>query len=192
MKIYYLLLIVILHSSCIKIIGLRNANEKYTRNINKTCNRYKIPISDNYILDTAKYNYIQSKYINENSNYQQPLQIIVFDKNKTKITSLINCNVGGFPFLKWNRFNNFNQVPINQGKFTFSENKITKDEIDNCISSNLKKVPQADFDFYYYIFWSRTTHRNTIRLIKMMKENLKTSGSLNVKVHYVFVDKLYL
>ena len=85
----------------------------------KQGSKYNIPAKDAYVLDSGYVNFIFSldsvRYQKESHNHFQPLQALYYDQTGHLISFHINCNAGGFPNLKWNRFGAFDEfIPKQQ------------------------------------------------------------------------------
>lgn len=115
-------------------------------------------------------------------NMMQPLQIIFFKDRKVQ-SHLINCIVGGFPNLKWNRYHTFDSLPY--VNFPVMETKVSLDSILNYVQPS----PQIGTnDNICIVFWNNWMGRQSEILIKYSKDPKVTE---NYKVLYINNDNFY-
>jgi hypothetical protein len=112
------------------------------------------------------------------------------------VANLTDCNIGGFPILKWNRFKGMKSIPIKQGFFYTTPVFLFKNELDHISSqvgdeSHFKSA--QDPSYFYYILWSRVLFRNSKRMIKQVNKNLKIAKSKNIpiEVKFIFSDSMF-
>lgn len=186
-------------SSCFTVIGMRNEKEISVPRIQKLAKRFQVPINDLYRVKAVKYDsLITLKNITgkDKDNIEQPNQIIVFDNKEQNLAYLINCNIGGFPYLKWNRFGGMDSLPIRQCKFYDLPVKLSLAELNSIIepmNQSASSQIDNDVDYYYYIFWSRILFRNSKKMIKTVNQNLiqAKKNNINIKVFYIFSDTMF-
>jgi hypothetical protein len=122
-KLLYLIILFGSLQSCTPIIlktfGMKKMKVLSNDQILKQGSKYNIPEKDSYELDSTYVDYIFSldsvKNKIESKNHFQPLQALYYDQTGQLKSFHINCNAGGFPNLKWNRFGTFDEfIPKQQ------------------------------------------------------------------------------
>ena len=146
-------------------------------------------------MDSSYFSVIQemdtTRFKRDQNNLLQPLQVFYFDALGTLISYHVNCSVGGFPNLKWNRFGSFNQFPASKSV-----------ELDTMVYINdhllhvnpLNNAPFPDLRNYEYtvlVYWSTFMGRQSKRLVRVVKENLRLSKDKKVMVIYVNSDNFW-
>lgn len=199
-KIIILLFFLLTHTSCMSILGFRQDKELSNKEIIKLSKRFSVPEDKLYVVKSKDFrDFTKSKASlkKDRENIEQPNQIIVFDHEYNNITNIINCNVGGFPILKWNRFKGLDSIPIKQGYFYTTPIYLSKYELDNLIipvvEKQINQIPTIKPQFYYYIFWSRVLFRNSKKMIKLINNNIQIAKKKNIHVDiiYIFSDSIF-
>lgn len=195
MKFRYSILALMLFSSCGLLLGVRNPYDISENSINKF-NR-KNSISNYYELnDSIFFSTYDPKVLEERSfdNLSQPLQLIVFDKNKQLICHLINCNIGGIP-LKWNRYQSFDTVPVVPYDFLQPEYLVTLTEIQNLMIPKIENDQLEDilenYDYVYFVYYGIFLKGFAKPFLKYVQENAKLDPNKKVKVIYVNLDRFF-
>lgn len=181
------------------ILGFRNQKTLSKEKIVKLSKRFKVPVNNLFMVEPSFYNEIvKNKNLSkkDKQNLEQPNQILVFDKDKNNVTNLIDCNIGGFPILKWNRFKGMDSIPIKQGFFYTTPVFLSKNELDHI---SIKVTDESHFEstqnpsYFYYILWSRVLFRNSKKMIKQVNKNLKIAKSNNIpmEVKFIFSDSMF-
>ncbi len=199
MKYILLSFFILLQTSCMSILGFRNEKTLTNEQIAKLAKRFHIPQNRLYKVNSLKYKeIINSKVLTkkDKQNIEQPNQILVYNTEMTNVTNLINCNIGGFPILKWNRFNGLDSIPIRQGYFYTTPIFLSAKEFDNIVDpdlANIKMELTANPKYYYYILWSRTLFRDSKKIIKKVNNNLRIANSKNipVEIKFIFSDSMF-
>jgi hypothetical protein len=202
MKVSYIILVIylaIMHSSCMTLIGCRNIKVLSNNDIVKLAKRFNIPEKNLYIIKSKDFaEFIETKKLSkrDKQNIEQPNQILVFDSESNNITNLIDCNIGGFPILKWNRFRGFDSIPIRQGLFFTTPVFLSKNELDSLsipLSSNNNSERNIHSMYHYYVLWSRVLFRNSKKMIKLINRNLKIAQTKNIQIEikYIFSDSMF-
>lgn len=195
-KLIIILFFSLTHTSCMSILGVRQVKKLSNKEIIKLAKRFNIPEDNLYIVkskDFRDFTKIKASLKKDRENIEQPNQIIVFDNEYNNITNIINCNVGGFPILKWNRFKGLDSIPIKQGYFYTTPIYLSKNELDNLIIPiGDKQIPTTP-QFYYYIFWSRILFRNSKKMIKLINKNnqIAKMQNISIEIKYIFSDSIY-
>lgn len=182
----FFLLLTFLFSNCratlMKVTGINKVDSYSAAQLKKLTHEYGID-SPVYALSNDYINYAKSfRDSSVLKNLTQPLQIIFF-KDKKVQTHLINCTVGGFPDLKWNRYHTIGSLPF--ASFPVVENDLKIDSILNYI------YPAPDLDLnknICIVFWNNWMGRQSKNLIEYSK-NPKIRE--NYQVLYVNNDNYF-
>jgi hypothetical protein len=110
------------------------------------------------------------------------------DNNFKLITNIINCNVGGFPKLKWNRVGSFNQIPITQNGFFKSKADYTITFFEQITKQRYTK---QKYKYYYFVIWSSIFTHNTKRFLKQVTLNKKLDKNNEIRVTFINIDNEY-
>lgn len=97
-----------------KVMGLKKGKELTPEEIISQAKKYSIQATDCYEMDTTYMTYvfaIDTAYKIERKNHFQPLQALYYDSTGKLVSYHVNCSVGGFPNLKWNKFGAFDEFP---------------------------------------------------------------------------------
>lgn len=114
-------------------------------------------------------------------NLRQPIQFMLYDRNRKLTCYAANCDAGGFPNLNWNRNGAFDEFP---------PKSLTKIDTSICYDSLIDNLyflqgnPRGtDTHYTAFIFWNHFMHRQSKRLInwcfRNFIENSKTD-SINI------------
>jgi len=157
--------------------------------------KYDIPENDSYDLDSSFVDYLFSldsiKYKKEQKNHFQPLQALYYDKTGQLKSFHINCNAGGFPNLKWNRFGTFDEFIPKQRTPLDSILPLQK-HLDYLVPLNNKSTIELnDYDFVVLVHWSRFMGRQSKRLIKIVRENAAQNKTYKTKIIYINNDNIF-
>lgn len=161
----------------------------------KQGSKYNIPENDSYELDSSFVEYLFSldsiKYKIEQKNHFQPLQALYYDHTDQLKSFHINCNAGGFPNLKWNRFGTFDEFIPKQQTPLDSILPLQK-HLEYFVPLKINSSEEIiDFDFIIIIYWSRFMGRQSKRLIKVVQENVAQNNTYKTKIIYVNNDNIF-
>ena len=169
--------------------------------------KYDIPSDQVYILDTTYSQYLKSLPVFDSTkisdsarkwayhvrhNHAQPLQVLYFDSENKLVSFHINCDIKGFPNLKWNYSGNFDTfIPKTT---TYIYPLVTFDKILPYIRTlddkSLDLETFKDKDFNIVIFWGRISGRQSKRLVETVRENLKLAKNQKYNILYVNNDNI--
>jgi hypothetical protein len=201
----FLILIPFIFTQCMGIYGLKSLKTLNNSEIIKTAEKYKIKSSELVLLDTAYKSYLISLpefdslcakdtlkryqcYIQK--NHLQPLQILFFDKSSKFVSYNVNCNIPGFPNLKWNYFGYFNEFPPKSATYCdsiFNFHKFSKYiKLPDNTQLNLGSV--TNYNYLVIVFWCRFGGRQSKRLIKFVYSYLEQYNTKSYKVLFLNVD----
>ncbi|HLG04374.1 MAG TPA: hypothetical protein VI731_12320 [Bacteroidia bacterium] len=179
----------------LRIYGMKSIKAVNEKTILKYGAKYQIPQEDSYEMDTAYMTYLFSRdtsvYPSEIKNHYQPLQALYYNKSGELVSFLVNCDVGGFPNLAWDRYGSFT---------TFPPKPVTP--LDSLVPVDMQfkylrplaktKTFSADsLDYVVIVYWSRFMGRQSKRLIHFVQENKKLAAGKNVKIIYANTDNLF-
>jgi hypothetical protein len=177
------------------IMGMKDPRVMGPEQILLQGEEFGIPRNDSYEMDSSYFSVIQemdtTRFKRDQNNLLQPLQVFYFDALGTLISYHVNCSVGGFPNLKWNRFGSFNQFPASKSVELDTMMYIN----DHLLHVNpLNNAPFPDLRNYEYtvlVYWSTFMGRQSKRLVRVVKENLRLSKDKKVMVIYVNTDNFW-
>jgi len=186
-------------TSCSSILqglyGIKSPIEINDKLIIRYSEKYNIPLTDSYKLDTTYLTYISSlDSINlkeQIKNHYQPLQVLYYDKTGQLESFQVNCYTGGFPNLQWNRGSIMTTFPPQK-----------QAPIDSIIPLNLqlrflkplsqtKNISFENYDYIVIVYWSRFMGRQSKRLIEIVQKNYKLAKDYKVKIIYVNNDNIF-
>lgn len=157
--------------------------------------KYNIPIADSYELDTAYLSYLFSLdttiYKFQIKNHYQPLQALYYDHLGYLKSFQVNCFAGGFPNLKWNRYETMTtfppkiQAPIDSIISLDTQIKYLKP------LSKTSKFTVENYDYIIIVYWNRFMGRQSKRLIHYVQENSKLEKEKKVKIIYANTDNIF-
>jgi hypothetical protein len=156
---------------------------------------YGIPRSDGYEMDSSYFSVLKdldtTRFKRDQKNLLQPLQVLYFDASGTLISYHVNCSVGGFPNLKWNRFGDFNEFPA--AKYVELD---TMTQLNNHLLhiNPLNNAPFPDlrtYDCTVLVYWNGFMGRQSKRLVRVVQENVRLSKDKKVMVIYVNTDNFW-
>lgn len=183
---WFLLLSAVLFANCqatlTKMVGIKHINSYSEAELSNISKQYGVngPV---YSLDTGYIGYANSFHDSVvRKNMMQPLQIIFFKDQKVQ-SHLINCIVGGFPNLKWNRYHTFDSLP-----FVSSPVLEPHLQLDSIISHVQPKPEIAVNKNICIVFWNNWMGRQSKNLIGYSKDPKVTA---NYDVLYINNDNLY-
>jgi len=198
LKIIILLSLTVLFSSCSRtLLKLYGIKADYTivndKNLVQLSQEYDIPLEDWYELDFSYYDFILSFdkdiYIEEMNNHLQPLQALYFNSEGELISYHVNCDMGGFPNLKWNKNNTFNTfVPETQ---TTLDTLISFEALSQYLTPTIysKSFSHLNYDYTVVVVWADYMGRQSKRLCRSIRENVNLAhADKKVKTVYVNVD----
>ncbi|HEY6162118.1 MAG TPA: hypothetical protein VI112_12880 [Bacteroidia bacterium] len=185
-------------ASCSALLGIKKTKKLDWYAMQKYAKQYHIPDSVSYALDTARYR----KFVNGISNpylkkdVQQPLQVKVFDANGKMMFWLVNCYIGGFPNLKWDRYGTFDVFPPDKKYFksvdtTFTLEKDQQFYFYHSPQRNLQPTINKGMDLYIVVYWARFMDRHSRHLIRMINDYRQKFADRKIEVVYVNDNNWY-
>jgi len=176
------------------LYGIKEIKTIDEKTIVKYAKKYKIPVVDNYELDTAYFSYLFSldttEYKTQIKNHYQPLQALYYDKTGHLTSFQVNCYAGGFPNLKWDRnaimttFPPKQQAPVDSIVQLETQMKYLKP------LSQTAKLSSGSYDYIVIVYWNRFMGRQSKRLIRFIKDNSKLETEKKIKIIYANTDNI--
>jgi hypothetical protein len=200
LRFIFLILISVLElTSCTSIIfGLygmkkpKNVNEK---TIAKYSEKYNIPLTDSYEMDTTYMTYLFSldttKYKESINHHAQSLQVLYYDKNGQLQSFQINCYASAFPNLNWNKYDILTTFPPGQ-----------QTPLDSIVSlatqfKYLRLLKETitfqanKYDYIVIVYWNRFMGRQSKRLIQLVQNNSNLARDKKIKIIYANTDNIF-
>jgi hypothetical protein len=177
------------------MMGLKNPKIISDKEIIKYSNKFNIPLTDSYKLDTAYYSYLFSldttKYKTEIHDHYQPLQALYYHDDDF-VSFQINCNTGGFSKLDWNRDGIFETFPPKfqnpiDSIFTIEQHLSFLNPID----PSKIKIDISKFEYIIFVQWNRFMNKQSKHLIKIVQGNSKLAKGKSIKIIYVNNDGFF-
>ncbi len=196
-KLWILFVWVIFLSGCKLIIGIGNYKNLKKSEIEKCAKRYKIPLTEVAEIDTVSYNSYLASFRNDKlkNNFKQPFQVRVFDSNGKIILFIVNCTVGGFPKLGWNRCGSFDVFPPDKKCFSNVDTTLSLStdlkHYRNTDGSEIKPEFFEKQDVTIIIYWAKFMGRHSKRLIRMINDYKEKYKGKKIAVLFVNDDNLY-
>lgn len=194
----FLLVITSCNFAIKKVVGITDPKEINLSTIIKYSQKYNIPEESNYFIDTSLYfkdiNPLIQKNKKLHSDLIQPLQVKIYD-DSSMIMFLINCNVGGFPNLQWNRYGSFSTFPPDASPFkkidtTFSFLTDIK-YYKNKEGKPLDISRFMDGELNIVVFWTVFMNRQSKILIDEILQYKSRFKEKKINLAFVNVDHLF-
>jgi hypothetical protein len=178
-------------SSAYGIKGVKTIDEK---TIILYGNKYDIPISNIYELDTSYYSFLRSEKTKNNSirikDHYQPLQALYFDSTGYAQSYQVNCWAGGFPNLNWDRDSILTTFPPKM-----------QAPLDSLLTLDLQlsflqplsvtgSFSVQDYDWVVVVYWNRYMGRQSKRFVRVIQDNSELESKSKVKIIYVNNDNI--
>lgn len=147
---------------------------------------------DTFYTIKGAYNNLYVENSRTSNDFFQPLQVRIYDsESDSMIGIIVNCKVGGFPNLTWNRYGFFDSLPpkkiIRYDSLTtfksdknYIRNVVLKDSLNYSLTKQKKITVLVYFSYYM--------NKQSKRLIKLVRETY--SKNSNVKIEYINSDRL--
>ncbi|NBX78943.1 MAG: hypothetical protein EBQ94_00935, partial [Flavobacteriales bacterium] len=170
------------------LYGIKKIKPIDETTILKYANKYKIPVADVYEIDSTYFSYLFSldtiKFKSQIKNHYQPLQALYYNKTGQLLSFQVNCYVGGFPNLKWNRNETLTTFPPKQQAPIDSIVQLgTQMNYLNPLSKT-EKFSMESYDYIVIIYWNRFMGRQSKRLIRFIIDNCKLEEKGKIKIIY--------
>jgi len=173
-------LLLILSASCSLLYGVKEQKSVDKLSINNFLIKNNYQHLPSYLADTTFRAFLKQSL--QGSKYQkyflQPLQAHYF-LNDTLVSSHVNCNVEGFPKLKWNKKGHFDTFPP-KTQFAATEN-IHFGYFEQIISKQNQSNISVDKEKYVvFVFWNLYLHKQSKILIDEVCKNAQKSKNIQI------------
>ncbi len=176
------------------LYGIKNYKKVDENIIVKYSKKYNIPLTDSYELDTSYLSFLRrldtALYKEQIKNHYQPLQALYYDNNGRLKSFQINCYVGGFPNLNWNRNDIMSSFPP-KAQAPIDSIMDLPTQIKHLRKLSYSKTISIDnYDYHVIVYWNRFMGRQSKRLIRLVQQNSKNTDK-KVKILYVNTDNIF-
>jgi len=147
---------------------------------------------DTFYTIKGGYNQLYIENYRKSNDFFQPLQVRIYDsENDSMIGIIVNCKVGGFPNLTWNRYGFFDSLPpkkiIRYDSLTTF--KSDKNYLRNIVLKDSLYYPLTKQKRYtVLVYFSYYMNKQSKRLIELVRESYSKYD--NVKIEYINSDRL--
>ena len=177
------------------LFGMKSSKSVDEKMIIRYSDKYNIPLTDSYELDTSYISYLYSfdtaKYNSQIKNHYQPLQALYYDNSGYLKSFQVNCYAGGFPNLKWERNEIMTEFPPKQQAPLDSLVQFeTQLKYLNPLSQT-ESFYENSYDYFVIVYWSRFMGRQSKRLIRIVQENSMLAPDKNIKIIYANTDNIF-
>lgn len=182
-------------TNCVGLYGIKTPQPVDQKTILLYSDKYNIPRSDSYELDSTYISFISSfdstSHKAQKKNHLQPLQALYYDK-KGKLQSFqVNCYAGGFPNLKWNRNGIMTSFPPQQQAPLDQIIPLEKHLTFLRPLSPSGKLPTESYDYVVILYWNKFMGRQSERLVQYIQDNSKLATDKKVKIIYANTDNIF-
>lgn len=180
------------------IVGIKNPREITEKKIIRFAERNKIPLANLFLIDSLylvehkKNNTIDSLPI---KNYAQPLQIKIFDATQNIVGHRVNCQVGGFPNLKWNGYGYFDSLPPPERFKRDTAYTLQEECLNHHFFKNKESFTKDMFDkqdFIFVVYYTNFMGRQSKRLIKFAQQLKAKHSDKKIEILYVNMDAFFV
>jgi hypothetical protein len=183
------------HSAIKGIMGIKDVTPVYPADLPDFSISYNISPDVLYLIDTVAFKGFLSSLPDTSRlkhDFYQPLQVMAFDSSGRKYFHLVNCSIGGFKNLDWNKYESFEHFPLSTGNFYNSDTTVN---LDKTFSFFYKRGSVPDYstaDEIIIVFLAEFMKGQSERLIDLIKGYDEKFVNKDIRIYYVFMDNLYL
>lgn len=199
LRFFLLLTISLSFTGCVRMYGIKTLKSLPTNAIVKQANKYHIPASSSYVLDSNYRKLLASfdtaLYAQQINNHAQPLQALYYNQEGQLVSFHINCYAGGFPNLNWNREENFQVFPPKQQAPVDSLVSLAtlQQHLQALPGSNPITInPKQTNTYTLIVFWSRFMGRQSERFLQLIQENHQSFAPASTPILYVNTDNFFV
>jgi len=181
------------------IVGVRSPKSASDKKIKKYTRKWDVPVSSSFKVDTAKCFKVipilkdtDPKLLKD---LLQPLQVRGYNEAGEMQLFLINCNIGGFPNLDWNRLGTFSAYPPEMSSFkpvdtsyAFSDDLAHYTTLDN---QPLDRSKYDTGDFTLIVYWAIFMGRQSKILINQINAYKGQFPDKKLNLIFINTDNLY-
>ncbi len=185
--------IIFFFESCRIIAGLHSIKQFNDHEIIKIALKYGIDSNEIYKINEREYlTFAKSK--NDSSitkDLLQPLQVIYFSANNKIEFQLLNCDVGGFPVLQWNRYGTFDNFPPSWLSLSPPDSTLNSMKFfEFIVPINGSSEPSLGGNGALVVIWNHFFGRNSKQLIELIIAYRETIPE-DIPLYFVNTDNLY-
>lgn len=182
--------------SCSKValglMGVHSYDSYIIEDVKKASKKLRIRQEDSFITDSLYYQCLgfskRADIKGMAKDMVQPLQVRVYDVNGKLLGQRANCNVPGFPNLRWNKYGYFDSLPPNLKYMVNDTIKAltlqTEFEYMHPLFDNTR-IASPTLKHYVVIYWSRFMGRQSKRLIKQVKKYYLPYAN---QINYIYIN----
>lgn len=178
------------------LMGIKNYDNYSQKEVVEVSKKFTIPQSQSYIIDSLYYKQFGFNRREEIKGFRkdlfQPLQIRIYDSNGKLIGHRANCNVPGFPNLKWNGYGYFNSFPptLDCHLIDTIQNLTINKEFENIIPLFDSTTTTPTKKYTVFIYWSRFMNRQSKLFIKKVNKYYSAYCD-SINYYYVNTEPLF-
>lgn len=177
------------------LYGIKKINSLEEKTIVRYAEKYNIPSTESFMLDTTYFTYLFSLDTNgcneEIKNHSQPLQTLYYDNTGSLKSFQLNCYAGGFPNLDWKSDELMSTFPPKQQAPVDSIVQLKRLlKYLNPLQTE-ESIKPDKYDYIVVVFWNRFMGRQSKRLIRVVQENSQLAKGKKVRLVYANTDNLF-
>jgi len=181
------------------LMGIKDVKPLYTSDLPDLSIEFDISPDMFYLIDTTSFLQFLSSLPDTSQlkhDFYQPLQVMAFDSTGRKYTHIVNCSIGGFKNLDWNKYGAFDSFPLSCGKFYNSDTTVNlRRTFSFFYQQKGVGITNPDFstaDEIIVVFWVKFMKRQSQRLIDLINNYEEKFINKDIRVYYIALDNLYL
>jgi len=180
------------------IMGIKDVSPVYPADLPNFSIEYGISPDVLYLLDTTEFKSFLTSLPDTSKlkhDFYQPLQVMAFDSSGRKHLHLVNCSIGGFKDLDWNKYKTFDSFPLSAGKFYNSDTTIGLNRTFSFFYNDSKGAKFPDYssaDEIIVVFWANFMKGQSKRLMDFINMYQNKFINKDIRIYYVVTDNLYL
>jgi len=184
-----------------RVVGINDISRFTPEEITELAAKYHVADAELLVLRDTAYLQFMHAYIESRSTgfdsakfLYQPLQVMGFDSAGRIQFHLVNCNIGGFPNLQWNRYGYFDVAPLHMPGQLLPDSTLEITSFSGLYAPVFPELdgiqPQSGETIIAY--WNHFMGRQSKRLIATVHE-YKNNTYPNAKIYFVNTDNfIYL
>ena len=177
------------------IMGIKDVRPVYPADLPDFSVEYNISPDALFLIDTTVFTKFLSSLPDTSRSkhdFYQPLQVMAFDSTGKKHMHLVNCSIGGFKDLDWDKYNTFDNFPLSAGNFYNSDTTIDLNKTFSFFYKGVKIPDYSTADEIVVVFLAEFLKYQSQRLIDLIKGYDEKFVNKDIRVYYVITDNLYL
>lgn len=179
----------------ISIYGIKKTKTVDEKTIVRYAQKYNIPASDIYELDTAYFSYLYSldsvKYNSQIINQYQAIYALYYDKYGYLNSFQINDYTDTLANIERDRNKIMSILP--SGKQAPGDSIISIETRMKYLKplSQTSKLSIESYDYIVIVYWNRSNGKQSKQLIQFVQENNKLEKEKKVKIIYANTDNIF-